>query len=790
MADEQIKKPVEQLVDEAKKLSNKSSTAIYGMGEDLDNESDDIKDIIRQTMNATSEKYGSRANGKVINYFNELNFSRAFFDLVKDPSDKKTAKENEKNPDRAFKRYMSEKEVTDIASILSAEAPRMISYANYRAIYNHIPEAAQALDTFKENIMSPDDFTKMIFNIVYDNDLDTKLRDRVEDQLYDLQEKYEFETLADEIIEGSLMYGDQYISVLSLEKELDYMLTDPIINGTTGMLNEQTVRIMDISRVNVELNSTDFQKSKILTETFSEALHLDKKQKEQFTEDVTVEFLTNLINNNVEIGSKKEFLLERLAVEKDMASSKVDIPNKSSKKDLKDKRKKSDDNPMFINGSTINILDPARVVELKIDNVVYGYYYVQDLDQSNVPNSGYLGQSTGREVLNPVNMGSNLVGVNNTKFTPNTNNFSMNGLSDAKVNIISKVFIDSIAKKVNKDFIRQNKEFKDFIFNLVKQDYIIRKQIKLVYFAPDEVISFKVPALYRKITFFAKLYLAMLTNMLLIKMGRAHDKRVFYVDVGADANYEQAISRVIQDIKTKEFKMDSIGDINTILNLNPGMFDNYYIPTVNGEKPIEIDTLQGMDIDMNNEFLEFLKTSMMSGMGIPRTLIDETTQVDFARTVSSRNANFVRAVIKYQKRLTQPFTKLIRRLYENEYKYSGDKESEIFSIVDLNSVQVHFPSPATLNMTNITDQMQVVEQNSEFIVNTLIPQDPTGMNETKRQKLKSMIVEDLMPAIDWDKYKQFRDDSEVNDIKNDIKKNSQQIIDPATGMPMDPNMGY
>jgi hypothetical protein len=789
MADEKEKKlSIEQLEAEAKKLSNKSSTAVYGMGEDLDDESDDIKDIIRQTMNATSEKYGNRANGKVVNYFNELNFSRAFFDLVKDPSDKKASKEAEKNPDKAFKRYMSEKEVTDIASILSAEAPRMVNYANYRAIYNHIPEAAQALDTFKENIMSPDDFTKLIFNIVYDNDLDPKLRDRVEEQLYDLQEKYEFETLADEVIEGSLMYGDQFISVLSLEKELDYMLTDPIINGVGGMLNEETIRNMDIDRMSIDLNSSDFEKSKVLTEAFSEALQLDKKEKEQFTEDATVEFLTNLLNNNIVIGSKKEFLLERISAEKDISISKTDIPNKLNKKEAKDKKKKSDENPMYINGSTLNVLDPAKIVELKIDNVVYGYYYVQDLDQANIPNAGYLGQSTGREVLNPVNMGSNLVGVNNTKFTPSTNNFSMNGLSDAKVNIISKVFINSISKKVNKDFIRQNKEFKDFIFNLVKQDYIIKKQIKLIYFSPDEVIAFKVPALYRKITFFAKLYLAMLTNMLLIKMGRAHDKRVFYVDVGADANYEQAISRVIQDIKTKEFKMDSIGDINTILNLNPGMFDNYYIPTVNGEKPIEIDTLQGMDIDMNNEFLEFLKTSMMSGMGIPRTLIDETTQVDFARTVSSRNANFVRAVIKYQKRLTQPFTKLIRRLYENEYKYSGDKESEISSIVDIKSIQVHFPSPATLNMTNITDQMQVVEQNSEFIVNTLIPQDPTGMNETKRQKLKSMIVEDLMPAIDWEKYKEYREQAIVDDVAEDIKKNAEQI--GPDGMPMDPNMGY
>jgi hypothetical protein len=773
----------EELEKKSRNISDKSSAAIYGLTDDLENESDDIKDIIRQTMNATSEKYGNRANGKVVNYFNELNFSRAFFDLVKDPSDKKGNKESEKNPDKAFKRYMSEKEVTDISSILSAEAPRMISYANYRAIYNHIPEAAQALDTFKENIMSPDDFTKLIFNIIYENDLDLKLRGRVEEQLKDLQEKYEFENLADEIIEGSLLYGDQFVATLSIEKELDYMLTDPLITGSTGMLNEETIRNMDLNRTSIDLNTSDFQKSTILTEAFSEALRLDKKEKELFTEDRTVEFLAELVNRNVVVGSKKELLLERIAAEKDKSNTQVDIETRFNKKQVKDKKKKNDENPLYINGSTINVLDPAKVVELKIDNVVYGYYYVQSLDQANVPNAGYLGQSTGREVLNPVNMGTNLVAVNNTKFTPSTNNFSFQGLSDAKVNIISKIFLDGIAKKLNKDFIRQNKEFKDFIFNLVKQDYIIKKNIKLIYFSPDEVIPFKVPALYRKITFFAKLYLAMLTNMLLIKMGRAHDKRVFYVDVGADANYEQAISRVIQDIKTKEFKMDAIGDINTILNLNPGMFDNYYIPTVNGEKPIEIDTLQGMDIDMNNEFLEFLRTSMMSGMGIPRTLIEETTQVDFARTVSARNANFVRSVIKYQKRLTLPFTRLIRKLYENEYKFAGEKESEIFSVVDLNSIQVQFPSPATLNMTNITDQIQVVEQNSTFIMNSLIPQDPTGMNESQRQKLKTKIVEDMMPAIDWEKYKKYREEAVIEDNEDKVK--SKESIDPNSmgGMP-------
>jgi hypothetical protein len=203
------------------------------------------------------------------------------------------------------------------------------------------------------------------------------------------------------------------------------------------------------------------------------------------------------------------------------------------------------------------------------------------------------------------------------------------------------------------------------------------------------------------------------------------------------------------------------------------MFDNYYIPTVNGEKPIEIDTLAGMDIDMTNDFLEFLKTSMMSGMGIPRTLIDETIQTDFARTLSARNANFVRSVIKYQKKLTLPFTKLLRTLYINEHKYSNDKESNILSVVDIKSIQASFPSPASLNMTNLTDQIQVVDQNAEFIATNLIDPDPMGESVVAKGKLKSLIIQDLLPSINWEKYKMMKDEIEVEAAGTKAKQPQQ-----------------
>lgn len=785
MADRKTEQQKKQLAD----LEKKSTLSVYGMGQELGIESDSLKDIIKQTMVATSEKYGDRANGKVVDYFNEINFASAFAEFKKDKMDKNQQDKFSKNPKQAFKQYMSELDYGAISAMITSESGRIISYNNYKAIYTHIPEAAQALDTYKDNIMSPDDFTKMIFNIEYDNALDEKTKVKVEGQLDDLTDKYEIEDLADEIIGESLVYGDQYVALLSLEDELDVMLNDPIVNNSGRALNEATLGYFALDSINIPIIKEDVEfeedYGKVICETFTELAQDAKfKEHEIFKEDSVKELVSDLVNKRIHIGNKKELLLERVSAEQskkkleDLRGT-TDIPKLKAERNKN--KQADDDKPMFLNGSSIKILDPTKVVELKIDNVVYGYYVFEDVNMGNIPNAGYLGASTGREVLNPVNMGSNLITTNNSKYTPSSNSLSTQGMSDAKVNLISKIFLDVLSKKIDKDFVRHNKEFKDFIFNLVKQDYILKKEIKMTFFSPEEIIAFKVPALYRKIIFFAKLYLATLTNMLLIKMGRAHDKRVFYVDVGADADYEQAISRVIQDIKTKEFKMDMLGEINTILNLTPGRFDDYYIPSINGERPIEIDTLAGMDIDMNNDFVEFLKDSMLSGIGVPRTLIDATKEIDFARTLSAQNANFVRNVIKYQKKFTQPFTKMYRKLYQNEYKYDNDKESEVLNFVSVDDIKVSFPSPATLNMSNLTDQIQIADQNAEFISAQYYPMDQTGSNEPKRLKMKAAVVKELLPGIDWDKFDEIKEDIDMEGVEEKIKEPSAEEVDPYSG---------
>jgi hypothetical protein len=104
--------------------------------------------------------------------------------------------------------------------------------------------------------------------------------------------------------------------------------------------------------------------------------------------------------------------------------------------------------------------------------------------------------------------------------------------------------------------------------------------------------------------------------------------------------------------------------------------------------------------------MEFLKNSMMSGIGIPRDLIDSMNTLDFARTLSAQNANFVRSVIRYQLALTDSFTDMMRKIYRNEYKYVGNVLNDAVKLEnDCNNIFAKFPSPASLNFTNMSDAM-------------------------------------------------------------------------------------
>jgi hypothetical protein len=744
MANANIKKTMKEL----NSAESQTSVAINGTDVVLDKENLALKEIIRQTTQRTSHKYGTKTNGKSLDYFTELSLSSVMIDSTLDPSNKKAKKLAENNPKQYFKQYMVDKQIADQTALLSGDVVKQISYKNYEAIYKHIPECATALKIYRDNILSPDDFTKRIFNYDYVASTDKDLVEKVKKNINEIACKYKLDEKTADIIQQALLYGDAYYAVLSLEDELMTLLKDPSVNQ--GILQEN-IKMYDtelssrtIDGLDISLNESEKEAFNIFFNQNNIVINENQiNNKNQLTDEIA-----KFINEHFIIDSKLSLLQERAEYEyskrQDFMS---DIINPTQKS--KDKKKKIDNDPLYISGSALKYLDPSKVIKLELDDICYGYYYYEEREYnttSDVSDSGdYLGSVMGKSQ-------SNMTAMSSTGATIPVGNktLSTENLDATKYRLISDVFLNAISKKIDKEYIRHNKQFKDFIYSVVKETQFAKKRIHLTFFTPDEVVHFKVDPVYKNIPFFAKLYLAMLTNMVIINMGRGHDKRLFYVQTGLDEQFEAAISNTIESIKSKEFRL-SDNDINTVLNLNVGALDDWFIPTnVSGERPIEIETVPGMDIDIaNNTFLDWLRKSMMNGMYIPSNLIDSMVEVDYARTLSAQNANFVRSVVQYQMHLQKDFSNLIRKLYKNEYRFNDDGTSNELEKIDIDKIEVTFPSPASLNMTNMQEQINTASTMADELSLILVPAQQDGSTDDLRMRVKAEVFKKFFPGFDY-----------------------------------------
>jgi uncharacterized secreted protein with C-terminal beta-propeller domain len=122
---------------------------------------------------------------------------------------------------------------------------------------------------YKDNIMSPDDYTKLIFNVNYEKAINDDFKTIVNDRIDALNEKYQIEDKADKIIEETLELGECYYAVLSLEDELSMMLSDPIRGNT---LNEQSLRTLDPNSVDMPILKENIEVNAESAEALSESL--------------------------------------------------------------------------------------------------------------------------------------------------------------------------------------------------------------------------------------------------------------------------------------------------------------------------------------------------------------------------------------------------------------------------------------------------------------------------------------------------------------------------------------
>lgn len=488
------------------------------------------------------------------------------------------------------------------------EMRRMTGYDDYDILDTSIPELSTALNVYTDSILSPDDVTKRSINYFYKQEVNdnTELTDetQISDTLFDknmraLIEKFHIDERLSTRTRDALKYGDLFLLILDMHRDANKMLNESDVNEDTGktiyeQLYENTEDNVLLEKLYLSLKSKDLPEKNDAKSVYNT---LDKHD--------TNNPGKNLPDKDKIIQDTKHDIADKINKNIKFYKNPVNLLNKA--KDYQDPSK-GDYIDYHFKGAYLKDINPRNIIKLEADDIVFGYVYFETLpssdngegfDASSLTNGN--GMSSSSSMLSMVSSSMGMDGSVTTTQTSSTSS-SQNGMDQnanneisntaLRYSIITDLFIKGISKKIGKDFVKKNPEMQNTLFELLRKDYILEKEVKMTFLEPDQVFHLKLDSTttYGKSrlansVFAAKLYLATMMTNVITKVTRGRDKKVYYVEVGLDDDIESTVQSLIRDMKSNEFSATSFGNNQSISTVfkNVGAGSELYVPVINGE---------------------------------------------------------------------------------------------------------------------------------------------------------------------------------------------------------------
>jgi len=146
--------------------------------------------------------------------------------------------------------------------------------------------------------------------------------------------------------------------------------------------------------------------------------------------------------------------------------------------------------------------------------------------------------------------------------------------------------------------------------------------------------------------------------MLIHRIMRAPEKRVFYVNVGAipPDQVEQFMAETVNKMKKTPYIDQNTGDYNLKYNMQ-NITEDFYVPVRGNDSSTKIDTTKGLEYT-STEDIEYLKHKMMAALKIPKPFLGYEEGVEGKSTLAGMDVRFARTVERVQRIVESELTKI------------------------------------------------------------------------------------------------------------------------------------
>ena len=145
--------------------------------------------------------------------------------------------------------------------------------------------------------------------------------------------------------------------------------------------------------------------------------------------------------------------------------------------------------------------------------------------------------------------------------------------------------------------------------------------------------------------------------MLIHRIMRAPEKRMFYINVGAlpPNEVEQFMQKTINQMKKTPYIGDD-GQYNLRFNMQ-NMMEDFYLPVRGGDTSTRIETTKGLEYDGTTD-VNYLLQKMFAALKIPKAYFGYEGDLQGKATLAAEDIRFARTVERIQKILESELTKI------------------------------------------------------------------------------------------------------------------------------------
>ena len=166
-----------------------------------------------------------------------------------------------------------------------------------------------------------------------------------------------------------------------------------------------------------------------------------------------------------------------------------------------------------------------------------------------------------------------------------------------------------------------------------------------------------------------KQYVLMEDAMLIHRIVRAPEKRVFYINVGniPPAEVENFMQKTVSKMKRTPYMDEQTGEYNLKYNMQ-NMLEDFYIPIRGNDTATKIDTTPGLAYDGIAD-VEYLRDKLFAALKVPKAFIGYEGDVEGKATLAAQDIRFARTIERIQRIMVSELQKIaLVHLYTQGYK--------------------------------------------------------------------------------------------------------------------------